>query len=98
MLDNETYMLRQEVNFFRKLYKTHVNFKSEIGWFILHELKILERSGYALFKTKDGLTMYIAVIEPNRRQVIHSLVIKIRNNLFWTSTIDLGRIVQKNYT
>lgn len=86
--------MRQYINTLKKLNHVEVNFKSHNGYFTLSELKIQERTGYALFENiKDPeTTVYITVIAPSRKEVIRQLTNKILDKLFWTSRLDMSWI------
>lgn len=82
----------------RKLQKVLVNFKAVEGYYELEEIKIRERSGYALFQDDKNhdKKVYITVIASNRKEVIRELTNKILGKLFWTSRLDMSWIPKKN--
>lgn len=85
--------------FFRQLYNKELSmglYDDAPGWVYatLQELKIKERTGYALFKvntinTKNDF-IYIAVIELNREKVVRKLCHKIWRRIHWTSRLILN--------
>ena len=74
--------------------RIEVHFKSVDGYFLLDEIRIQERTGYALFKNirDPKITVYITVIAPTRQEVIRQLTHKILDKLFWTSRLDMSWI------
>lgn len=86
--------MRQYINTLKKLNHVEVHFKSDEGYFLLSEIKIKERTGYALFKNirDPKVTVYITVIAPTRKEVVRQLTNKILDKLFWTSRLDMSWI------
>lgn len=81
--------------FFRQLYNKELAIAlyddtPSWGYATLEELKIKEHSGYALFKTREGEIIYIAVIELDRRNVVRKLRTKIWRKIHWTSRLLLN--------
>lgn len=86
--------MKQYLNTLRRLERIEVHFKTVEGYFLLDELQIKERTGYALFKNirDPKITVYITVIAPTRQEVLRQLTHKILDKLFWTSRLDMSWI------